>query len=279
MTISEAAAYYATRFAWRVIPLHTIRGGHCTCGHGDCSSPGKHPRCTGWQQAATTDPATITRLWQRFPGTNIGVLTGDILALDSDARHGGADSLADLERQHGALPLTPHSHTGGGGDHYLFRAESPVGNKVNVARGLDIRGVGGFIVVPPSLHGSGRRYAWDVAAHVEDTPLAPAPPWLMALCAQDTQPAPGSPEDELHLVLGERNDRLFRLACGWRRKGIGAAALLDMLRAVNAHHVDPPLAARELAVIVESVVARYVPVSDDDLATDALIARALGVGP
>jgi hypothetical protein len=275
MTIGEAAIYYATRCAWSTFPVHAVRGGRCTCGRGDCPSPGKHPRVTGWQQVATTDPDVVTRLWRRFPGANIGLVTGDILALDSDPRHGGDDSLADLERQHGALPLTPHSHTGGGGDHFLFRATFPVGNKTNVAPGLDIRGVGGFIVLPPSAHASGHRYAWDCAAHVDDTPLAPAPDWLVDLCAQGTPLAPEPPGEELHLVPGQRNDRLFRLACGWRRKGIGAAALFEMLRAVNAHHATPPLATRELVEIAESVVTRYAPSADDDFATDARIAEAL----
>jgi hypothetical protein len=34
--------------------------------------------------------------------------------------------------------------------------------KVGLVPGIDIRADGGFIVVPPSLHASGRRYAWDL---------------------------------------------------------------------------------------------------------------------
>jgi hypothetical protein len=52
---------------------------------------------------------------------------------------------------------------------------------VGLVPGIDIRGDGGFIVVPPSLHASGRRYAWDLSAHPDDVPLAPAPAWLLAL--------------------------------------------------------------------------------------------------
>jgi hypothetical protein len=51
---------------------------------------------------------------------------------------------------------------------------------------------------------------------------------------------------------GERNVELFRLACRWRRDGIAEAALFEMLRAVNEHHVQPPLGPLELRRIATS---------------------------
>jgi hypothetical protein len=63
---------------------------------------------------------------------------------------------------HGPLPETPVVLTGGGGKHYYFR--HPGGYIKSVAAalgpGLDIKGEGGFVVAPPSLHASGRRYEW-----------------------------------------------------------------------------------------------------------------------
>ena len=38
---AEAAFDYARR-GWSVLPLHSIRDGHCACGDPDCASPGKH---------------------------------------------------------------------------------------------------------------------------------------------------------------------------------------------------------------------------------------------
>src|SRR5262249_35096087 len=162
-----------------------------------------------------------------------------LLGLDVDGDV-GAESLATLEHRHGLLQDTPRSLTGGGGLHYLFTVETVVANKVRIAPGLDIRGDGGLIVAPPSLHVRGQRYVWDLAAHPDETPVAPAPRWLLALIATSSCRRAG-PGEELRIGLHTRNHRLFRLACAWRRQGIGQAALREMLVAVNHHHADPPL--------------------------------------
>jgi putative DNA primase/helicase len=275
--LSMAALAYAGR-GWRVHPVHTIcdRTGRCTCGNETCEHPAKHPKLHAWPTVATTTRKTILQWWQRWPNANVGILTGDglLLVLDVDPRDGGDVALRDLERTHGPLPDTPSVLTGGGGQHFYLRADIPVSNKVKIEDGLDIRGDGGFVVAPPSLHASGRRYVWDISAHPDDVPVAPAPQWLLALCARPPRSAGGSGE-ELRLVKGERNDRLFRLACRWRRDGVGVAALQQMVQAVNTHHVDPPLSRRELDALVTSVL-RYPP-GADDAATDALLARAFGL--
>jgi excisionase family DNA binding protein len=75
---------------WAVHPLFGIVNGHCECGKGsECHTPGKHPRLTGWQEKATTDPAQIRRWWRRWPHATIGVVTGAlagfvVLAVDPD---------------------------------------------------------------------------------------------------------------------------------------------------------------------------------------------------
>jgi hypothetical protein len=174
----------ATR-GWRVLPVHGIHAGRCTCGRSGCENPGKHPRLAGWPELATTDVRTITREWHLYWHTsNLGVATGHgLLVLDVDPRHDGDASLLDLERQHGPLPDTPRAITGNG-THHFFKVDVSVHNKVSLAPGIDIRGDGGFIVAPPSMHVSGRHYAWDIAAHPDETPIAPAPRWLLDLCGR-----------------------------------------------------------------------------------------------
>ena len=149
-----------------------------------------------------------------------------------------------------------------------------------LAAGVDIRGDGGFIVAPPSLHASGRRYRWDLSAHPEDTPLAPIPGWLLSLiqASRPTARATATGSAELHLPVGRRNAGLFRLACSWRRQGLGRAAIREMLTAVSRHHVAAALDAHELDALAASVV-RYPPwVSADDLDLDALIEASLAPG-
>ena len=64
--------------------------------------------------------------------------------------------LERLESEHGTLPDTPVSLTGGGGQHVLFRHPGRPIKSVNgkLGRGLDLKGDGGYIVLPPSKHPS-----------------------------------------------------------------------------------------------------------------------------
>ncbi len=59
----QAAQRYGA-LGWFVLPLHSVMDGKCTCRKGEaCDSPGKHPRFKGWQNEATTVPATMRPWW------------------------------------------------------------------------------------------------------------------------------------------------------------------------------------------------------------------------
>jgi hypothetical protein len=127
----------------------------------DCASPGKHPR-VAWPAGQRVDAEQVQRWARRWPNANVGVIAGavsDLLVLDVDPGHGGAESLARLESRYGALPPTLTSHTGSGGLHIAFAHPGvrigPSAGKLGP--GLDVRGDRGLIVAPPSLHHSWRR--------------------------------------------------------------------------------------------------------------------------
>src|SRR4051812_3482416 len=82
-----AAQTYAKR-GWRVLPLHSVRGGRCSCGSPECSSVAKHPRTGHGRNDATTDLDQIERWWQTWPDANIGLATGpesNLVVLDFDS--------------------------------------------------------------------------------------------------------------------------------------------------------------------------------------------------
>jgi hypothetical protein len=119
---------------------------------------------------ATRDETQIREWWTRWPEANIGIPTGAVSGcdvLDIDPRHGGEISLEELESQYGKLPETAEQLTGGGGRHLLFRHQEGVGCKVGILPGIDVRGDGGYILVAPSNHISGRRYAWEESSRPE----------------------------------------------------------------------------------------------------------------
>lgn len=196
-----SALAYVQRFHWPVFPVYGLdEHGRCFCGKPDCKRPGKHPigkLVPHGLQDASRDPEQITRWWTTAPGANIGVPTGadsGLIALDVDTLKGGEDSLDDLLRLHGPLPETVMALTGGGGQHYLF-AHPGGGVKIRnsvetLGAGLDIRGDGGYIIVAPSQHVSGRTYEWEASCHPKDVPLAPAPAWLLERILDTPRPLP-----------------------------------------------------------------------------------------
>ena len=138
-----------------------------------CELGGKRPLTYNGFWDATTDMKRIEVWWGRWPAANVGVPTGKksgLLVLDVDPRGGGPESLLALERTNGPLPRTSRARTGGGGMHVFFRY--PAGKEVRnstgwLGAGLDVRGEGGYVVVPPSR--TQEVYEW-----IERSPLAKA---------------------------------------------------------------------------------------------------------
>jgi Bifunctional DNA primase/polymerase, N-terminal len=134
MTCHDAALAYARR-GWRVIPLHSVRQGRCTCAKGaSCPTPGKHPLSERWQQHATTDAAQIRRWWHHRAEANLGLATGGgsgFLVVDVDATKGGDETLHALELLRSLRFSVPT-------DFPSFRP--PLGEKSGTKRGSDANG-------------------------------------------------------------------------------------------------------------------------------------------
>jgi putative DNA primase/helicase len=278
-SVLDAAVRYAA-LGLAVLPLHrpVERNGRrmCSCGKADCPSPAKHPvgrLASRGLLDATRDSVRITS-WFEGEAWNIGIATcaaSGIVVLDIDPRHGGEGSLAALEAEHGPLPPTWRFLTGGGGEHILFR--HPGGTVKNsagkVGPGIDVRGDGGYIVAPPSIHIGGRPYAISVDHHPDDVTLAELPSWLLAKIAEPSAPAAirgplrigRTPTDwRAHLGNpvgeGERNIAMARLAGLLLGRRIDPHACLDLMLAFNAARCRPPLPDREVVATVASIARR-----------------------
>jgi Bifunctional DNA primase/polymerase, N-terminal len=170
----NSACEYAAR-GWSVIPL---RQG-TKIPDGQLVPHGKDD--------ASADLATVFRWWSKRPEDGIAINCGEsgLVVLDIDPRHGGDDSLHELEKQLGKLPVTVTAITGGGGEHILF--SHPGFPLVGVlAPGIDIKD-NGYIVASPSIHPSGKRYEWSVDGHPELCSVAPLPAaWLEAMRKKST---------------------------------------------------------------------------------------------
>lgn len=184
-------AISAIRRDWRVIPLCRPNGQGGCFFHLECAAPGKIPLIPKWQKRATTSPAELERWDEEFAfPLNWGVVAGADSAgfiLDIDPAKGGALALVRLEAKFGPLPLTRTVATGGGGHHKYFEyaPEIAVSGRSDAFGaefpGLDFRAQnGGQVVLPGSLHASGRCYRWFPGLGPE-VPQAPLPSWLRDL--------------------------------------------------------------------------------------------------
>jgi hypothetical protein len=274
--LAGAAEWYARELGWRVIPLHRPTATGCSCGKLQCASPGKHPILDDWVNAASCDPDVVAGWWRRWPNANIGLATGDVTVfyLDAKPEADGRESWRALQiDDSGALrDLT------GRGEHLFFSANGhKIGNRTDLLPGVDFRGEGGMVVLPPSLHANKQRYAWEVSAHPEDKDPGPVPAALLALLNGKTGDKPtgkraGSGSFELppRILEGARDDVLFRYASSLRAKNKTEAEILEALRVAN-ERCEPPMDDATLVAKAKSA-GRYEPGREQPKTADYIAA-------
>jgi hypothetical protein len=200
-----------------------------------------------------------------WPNASIGIACGPsgLLVLDHDVRVTGLASHSDMaeyvSRKYGLLPETPVVLTGSGdgSTHDYLRFPWTDGDRTpkELEPGLELKGMGGSVVAAPSRHVSGGAYSVDgIDGYEEFLKIAPTPDWLVALVQNGSQPQQNrAPDAEGKWLKGERNDKLFRLACSLRgRRGMTVKEIATIVKAANAAHCEPPLSDSEVADIAKS---------------------------
>jgi hypothetical protein len=160
----------------------------------------KHSNGVNW--GATCDPAVIRKEFtqSRFKNQNTGLLTGSmtkVWVLETDTKEHGKDgkaALKALEAKHSPLPVTLMACSPSGSEHWYFNHpgdDIKVKNSASeIAAGVDVRGDGGMVLMPPSYRppkpgkASGR-YTWLNPG----TPIADAPQWLVDLVKEQEHEA------------------------------------------------------------------------------------------
>lgn len=194
------------------------------------------------------EPAEMAAWCAAWPDASLGATGGifGIAVLDVDRHHGGEASLADWEAAHGPLPVTPEYRTGGG-----------------------------LVVLPPTLHPSGRRYARRRGRN----PLRFAPPpCLLQLLRRGPD---GTRHRAAHwralardgVTEGERNTALASFAGHLLWRGVGPRVALQLLLCWNRQRCRPPLHDGEVAGVVASIIRLH---ATDESSHDLLRARTAG---
>lgn len=227
----------------------------------------KTPASAHGSKDATDDVEQIQRWWQAMPFANIGIGTGDgffVVDLDGPA--------AALWAEANELPPTLTARTGKGKHlYYALPAGVTVSNSASqVADGVDIRGNGGYVVAPPSIHPSGFVYQWEDVE--DDAPsrglMAQAPDWLLALVAT-SESTVKNPSQRFTLPptipKKKQHDTLWRYACSlWARNESKEAVFKKVLAASKTCAEVPP--EKNVRKIVDYVIGRYAPGRSEQVA-------------
>lgn len=218
-----------------------------------CRPDAKEP-LVRWRDESTNDPEKLAAFDLQFPGCNWGVdcFKSNLFVIDVDP--GGADTLFELELDHGQLPPTLRHSTPRGGEHILYAGPGPT-SAGRLGKGLDTRGAGGFILLPGSTVG-GKLYSV-----VSDLPIAAPPTWIISKLGEKRERATSEIEardehagadSETALARGrhyldaqpgvqqgERGSTAYRHAARLRDFGISYPKGLDLLEPWN-NRCEPP---------------------------------------
>uniref|UniRef100_A0A6M3IZJ0 Putative bifunctional DNA primase/polymerase n=1 Tax=viral metagenome TaxID=1070528 RepID=A0A6M3IZJ0_9ZZZZ len=285
MSLVEQAVKYA-QLGWSVFPIRAIDDPHP-----DDPDNDKHPYIK-WKslQIRRADEKQIRTWWKKFPKARIGIVTGKIsnlVVIDFDGP--GATSL--FESKICDLPDTIMQNTGrlDGGFHKFFKHPGdgynirPAVGKNHGMDGIDIRADGGYVVIAPSPHISGRQYEWGKINPIDDglNDLLELPPEVFNYCKnpeqyiilkdnepklkatkstydpEQTKNKPGWVHDLLWGVKeGQRNHCAAKLAGYYLRFFSGDADQTWIAMSGWNIRNEPPLTDAELKKVLDSIVSR-----------------------
>lgn len=226
----------------------------------------KVPAIEGGCKAATTEKSKIERWWNQNPRYNIGIATGNksnglvVIDLDVDKNKGidGYEVLRDWQNKHGELPETWQSITGRGGYHYFYKDTITHSNKVGLYEGVDIRGEGGYIVAPPSVHPNGNTYEWE--QEPKEYEIAQVDDIVNDFFKGEKQRIDSEHKTNFKvpelIPEGKRVDTIVRLIASLRTKGLDDDAIKAAVRVENEKRCNPPLKEKELEKAVFPALKR-----------------------
>lgn len=247
--ILSQALNYAEKLGWSIIPV------------------GKNKRpLIEWKQfqnkRATKEQ--ISDWFNKNPDAGIAVITGNIsniVIVDIDPRHGGSnENFKDIQ--------TLIAKTGGGGWHYYFQYEEGIQNHAGLEPGIDVRGEGGYAVLPPSPHESGINYKWEISPS-DDVSISKIPQFVKDLLSTSKTKTKKSKFDKAVLSgvgEGKRNESAASVA----GKLLKRFPEEEWENEAWPHLINwnsqnnPPLSEEELRTTFESIKQRQSASSGDD---------------
>lgn len=226
----------------------------------------KQPLTEHGLKDASKEPEQIESWWNRWPAANIGIATGAVsgglvvidLDVDKDKGIDGRVTLREWEAEHEKLPdSTWMAITGRGGYHYFYHDSSTVRNRTGIYEGIDIRGDGGYIVAPPSVHPNGNTYEWEQDPMLYPLAEANGAVFDFLVGPVSREPEPISFDLPEQIPDGQRTTAMVKLVCSQQAKGLSDEAIRAAVKAENEAKCVPPLTDQELEKEVFPALTRY----------------------
>ncbi len=222
-----------------------------------CRERGKEPLTEHGYLDASDDPEQNASWWRRWANANVGLaLPPWLTVVDRDA----PDALARLHAGDYFLPATLTCHTKRGA-HGYYRLPPDVTSRccAGPVSGVDLKGFGGYTLVPPSVHPSGATYTWEGGRFDPDL-IADAPDWLVALLgSRSDAKSATAPEEWRELIAGveagRRNAVIARLTGHLLRRHVDPVMTLGLVRSWNITSCRPPLDDSEVLRAIDSIAA------------------------
>lgn len=304
-----------TKHGFGFVNLHGVnpRTGKCTCRNVACDIPGKHPYAGGWQKKLSFGHDNVMSLLKLSVekleenvafGTNTHHIRSNIgLACGFESKLNPGKYLVIIDIDHNddmiqkldsCTEQTVNYFTGSGGKHYLYLSDKPLKNSVStLARGVDVRGLGGYAIIPPSRNAKGNYGRFGSSMIIRELPefvraeldsmLLPANRKKSSkpadASADGNVPAPktskkNTPEeiekrlaskdgvrkliDEKTTVIpcGMRNQTLYTYLCQQRARGALKGNLYELAREMIAMRFEAPetFSEHELKTLISSVM-------------------------
>jgi hypothetical protein len=198
------------------------------------AGPDKRPLLAGWQEKASSEERQIRKWWDSYPTALPAIVVGraGLVVIDCDRHPGGNDGIQAFNRllsaNGGSLAAVPMTKTANGGAHLFFKQPDgePLGNgRGELPDGIDVRGVGGFVIAPGAVLPDGKQWrAVNGRPLLADAFMAATipelPQWLANIIRPNRQPN-GRGIDEYALDLADMPEANSSLRC----QAYAAAAL------------------------------------------------------
>ena len=179
----RTAEFYHRDLGWAIHAL-------CPPNRGQDHERGKKPIAKGWRShtAAEVTPDYLREHFANGSNFNLGVVVrGPFVHVDLDSKPDAGESVRTWLSSQPHLATIPRERTGGGA-HLVFicrdlpeavaKAKKAITAQVNTSVTAEFYADGMNLVVSPSVHKSGARYAWDVTGEIPEVSWSQIRQWF-----------------------------------------------------------------------------------------------------